>query len=278
LNNPAITTDSVIGISWSDGVSDGDSAVIDYRISYDQSTGNWVTLATGVTDKFYTTTVSLIAGQTYNFKIEARNTVGYSLMSDTLAILVAQEPDQLAVPSTEIVGDYVKITWVTPYDGSSSITGYQVTIRQNDDVTFTEESTNCDGLDSTIVTDHSCSVLISDLIVAPFYLEWGDSVYAKVTAINVIGNSLVSDEGNGAIILTIPDAPTDLANDATVTTSSQIGLTWNEGATNGGAAVIDYTINYGFATGSYTNSIDSITALSNPVTGLTVGVTYKFKV
>jgi hypothetical protein len=49
INNSAVTTKSVIGFSWSDGSSNGGTAVIDYRITYDQSTGNFVTLATGVT-------------------------------------------------------------------------------------------------------------------------------------------------------------------------------------------------------------------------------------
>jgi hypothetical protein len=220
----------------------------------------------------------LIAGQTYSFKIQARNTVGYSLVSEELAVLVAQVPDQPAAPTTEIDGDYVKITWVIPYDGSTLITGYFVTIRHNDGLTFSEESTNCDGLDSTIISEYSCSVLISDLLVAPYHLPYGSSVYAKVMAINIIGNSLISDEGNGAIILTIPDAPTDLANVPATTSSSQIGLTWNEGTENGGSIVIDYTITYGEDTGSYNNIIAGITGTSYTVIGLTAGVTYKFKV
>jgi hypothetical protein len=65
INNPAITTKSIIGFSWSDGASNGGTAVIDYRISYDQSTGNFVTLATGVTAKSYATTVALTSGRTY---------------------------------------------------------------------------------------------------------------------------------------------------------------------------------------------------------------------
>jgi len=59
------------------------------KISYDQSTGYFVTLATGVTEKFYTTQVPLISGQIYKFKIQARNTVGYSQMSEELSVLVA---------------------------------------------------------------------------------------------------------------------------------------------------------------------------------------------
>jgi hypothetical protein len=43
-----------------------------------------------------------------------------------------------------------------------------------------------------------------------------------------------------------------LVNIPSVTKSQQIGLTWNEGAQNGGSAVIDYTITYGESTGSFT--------------------------
>jgi hypothetical protein len=48
-NDPSITRDSVIGFTWVDGANDGGEQVIDYKITYDQSTGNYVTLAVGVT-------------------------------------------------------------------------------------------------------------------------------------------------------------------------------------------------------------------------------------
>ena len=69
-------------------------------------------------------------------------------------------------------------------------------------------------------------MLISDLRVAPYHLTWGSSVFAKVMAINIKGNSLVSDEGNGAVILTVPDAPIELIDLPMMTSSSQIGLSW----------------------------------------------------
>lgn len=69
-------------------------------------------------------------------------------------------------------------------------------------------------------------MLISDLIVAPYHLTWGSSVFAKVMAINIKGNSLDSDEGNGAVILTVPDAPIELLDLKMITSSSQIGLSW----------------------------------------------------
>jgi hypothetical protein len=51
----------------------------------------------------------------------------------------------------------------------------------------------------------------------PFNLAWGASIYVKVTAVNVKGTSPESAEGNGAVILTVPDAPVDLADSPTVT-------------------------------------------------------------
>jgi hypothetical protein len=78
--------------------------------------------------------------------------------------------------------------------------------------------------------------------VDPFFLHWGVSVYATVTAVNVYGSSLESSVGNGARILREPDAPVNLANNPNVTSGSQIGLTWAQGSENGGTPVTDFTL------------------------------------
>jgi hypothetical protein len=52
-DNVAVTTAYVIGLTWSDGTSNGGYPIIDYRISYDQSTGTFVTLEDGVTELSY---------------------------------------------------------------------------------------------------------------------------------------------------------------------------------------------------------------------------------
>jgi hypothetical protein len=88
-NDLTSTSKSVIRFTWEDGESDGGEAIIDYRITYDQSTSNFIILADGVTDRSYTTSVSLIAGRTYVFKVEARNSVGYSNYSVEKSILAA---------------------------------------------------------------------------------------------------------------------------------------------------------------------------------------------
>jgi hypothetical protein len=126
-------------------------------------------------------------------------------------------PDKSEAPTTTIDGSIVRIDWTIPYDGSSPITGYIITIKHNDGITYTEELSHCNGQEVAIIDNHSCDVLISDLIQSPYHHPWGSSIYAKIIAINIVGNSLISDEGNGAIILTIPDAPADLTNVPAVT-------------------------------------------------------------
>jgi len=55
---------------------------------------------------------------------------------------------------------------------------------------------------------------------------------------------LESEIGNGAVILTNPDAPINLAEVYSERTATSLGLTWEAGALDGGSSVKDYTVNY----------------------------------
>lgn len=65
-----------------------------------------------------------------------------------------------------------------------------------------------------------CIVPVNILRAAPFNLEWGSSVWAKIAVKNVIGTTAESGPGNGAIMLTSPDAPLDVSNVPEITTGS----------------------------------------------------------
>ncbi len=65
----------------------------------------------------------------------------------------------------------------------------------------------------------------------------------KVTARNSVGTSLQSAT-LAVLAAKVPDAPLSLANNAAVTTALQIGLTWSQGAYNGGVPVLDYRVSY----------------------------------
>ena len=96
-------------------------------------------------------------------------------------------------------------------------------------------------MSSSIAT--TCSIAVTTLRAAPYNLDWGTSVFAKVIASNIYGNSLASLEGNGAVITTTPDAPTALVEVYEQRTKSTLGLSWVAPVFTGGAVIEDYRVN-----------------------------------
>lgn len=127
------TSKTQVAFTWSDGASNGGQPILDYRISSDQGSGNWVVIQTGITSK------SLIvpdatSGSVYSFKIEARNIIGYSEYSQTLAVKAAIVPSAPVDVTTERQINNLIISWVAPSlnsldDYGDAIIGYRVFIR-----------------------------------------------------------------------------------------------------------------------------------------------------
>ena len=203
-----------------------------------------MTFASGITSTGYIAT-GLTPGVTYSFKVAAKNGYGVGDYSEPVAVLAAQRPDTPVAPTTTIYGNYdVKISWPEPFTGGSPITGYTILIRMYDEISFAEDPVNCDGTDPVIIAQQFCLVPISALKSLPYELEWDTGVYANVQAYNSYGYSGISPTGNGAIITTVPDAPINLQNVPSLTTATQIGFVWEDGAFDGGKQVLDYRIWY----------------------------------
>ena len=82
-----------MGLQWSPGTYDGASPVIDYQVSYAVQSGSFAVYSSNVVEANEIVT-GLTPGQTYEFKIEARNVIGLSEYSSVLTVLAAQEPGQ----------------------------------------------------------------------------------------------------------------------------------------------------------------------------------------
>lgn len=108
-------------------------------------------------------------------------------------------------------------------------------------MTFTEETVECDGTSSDVITNRSCIVNLTTLRADPYNLVLYDDIYIKIISINSYGESFQSNAGNNAYLQLVPDAPI-LTNDEVVTNANEIGITWVEGASNGGDPVIDYKL------------------------------------
>ena len=99
VNVALVTTGYQIGLSWTQGLSNGGTPVLDYKIMYDQATHNYVTLDSSISALTFTA-INLTPGLSYSFKIESRNAFGYSLSSTKVDVLAAQYPDTPLAPTT----------------------------------------------------------------------------------------------------------------------------------------------------------------------------------
>jgi hypothetical protein len=82
-------------------------------------------VATGVTETSYLAQ-SLTLGVTYEWTVESRNSIGYSLVSDSLQIFHALAPEQPSTPTTVQDGDDITIYWLAPTDNGSTISSYSI--------------------------------------------------------------------------------------------------------------------------------------------------------
>ena len=167
-------------------------------------------MVSGITD--LTITVSgLTAGVQYEFTVEARNSYGFSLSSELLTLLCAYIPEPPATVTTANLNSQVVVSWDAPVDNGYAVSAFKVLIQEKS-TTFTLENVECDGFDPDVVANRQCSVSLATLTASPYLLVQGDSVIAKVAAINIYGESVLSTEGSGAVIWQVPDAPILLAN------------------------------------------------------------------
>jgi len=87
----------------------------------------------------------------------------------------------------------------------------------------------------------------------------GDSIEVKIAATNAYGTSDFSLLGSGAVLQIVPYAPRFLQNDLSVTSASQLQITWQDGITDGGTPVIDWLVEMEEQPGLWVLLEDSIT-------------------
>jgi hypothetical protein len=227
-----LRTPSTISFDWLEGAANGGTPVLDYRISYDQASDDFVTLVSNL-NALTDTATGLTYGLYYKFKIESRNSFGFSEYSDTITILCAAAPEQPDVPVSSVFENMVNFDWDTPVNNGKQITGYNIYFRQSDDI-YSKQLMYCDGSDLTVISETACTIPLSVFTALPYNLELGDSINIKLTALNDYGESLVSEYGGGAVIQLVPDAPVLLENVLSITLDDRIGLVWYDGLSNGG--------------------------------------------
>lgn len=186
----------------------------------------------------------MVAGLTYNFKVESLNAFGYSVLSQPVSIFCATIPSQPTAPVTSVSTSFVTITWATPVTNGLPITSYSIYIRKGDQLTYITNNAVCDGTSALVISQTYCVLPLSTLTSTPYSLLKGYSINAYIVATNAYGSSTPSSLGNGGVIVLVTNSPILLVNDPTVTSRSVIKFTWTAPISNGGSSILDYTITY----------------------------------
>jgi len=124
-------TKSTLGLSWTAPVFIGGTVIIDYRINIAEQGQSYSVTATGVMSTSYSVT-GLTAVKTYELKVEARNSYGYSASSSVLTLLCAFIPDSPTTITTANANDKVSVSWNEPVSNGSPIIAYKILIKQKD--------------------------------------------------------------------------------------------------------------------------------------------------
>jgi len=221
-----------LSFEWRDGASNGGVSILDYEISYDNAGAVFAVLASNLVQRTFTAT-GLVYGSMYRFRVRARNAFGLSSYSQELELLFASYPSKVDAPTTTVITNYAIFNWNAPADNGTPITAYRVLIRQGGDTGFVEDKTLCDGTKFLVIQDTQCVVQLSHLSALPFQLLLGAEIQIKVMATNAYGDSVISDVGNGAIMVHVPDAPINLQDDPLTTSDSVIRFIWSDGVSDG---------------------------------------------
>ena len=194
----------------------------------------------------------LTNGTAYTFTVAATNDLGTGLASPaSVPVTPVTVPDAPVIESALAGNAQAALTWSTPDDEGSAITGYVITPH----------------IGSTAQTAVDVGPVNSDDFTG---LTNGTAYTFTVAAINGVGTGAASAASDAVTPATEPGAPTAVKGTAG---KGSVKLTWDAPASDGGSAITGYII-----TPSSGSPVTVGDVTTSTVTRLTNGVAYTFKV
>jgi len=170
MNQPQASSGSSnsLTVFWEGIATDaqtGASPIMSYGLEYKTGAGAWTTLQGDPTDSLNLSYIinGLVAGQSYSFRVRAKNEFGWGPYSNESSFIPRAVPSKMDPVVTVIDNIYVKISWTQPNENGAVITRYLIEIANFNYVAFAE-SPNCDGNEIQTFSDKYCLVLMSELI------------------------------------------------------------------------------------------------------------------
>ncbi|MFL6034592.1 MAG: fibronectin type III domain-containing protein, partial [Gaiellaceae bacterium] len=257
--NSATAGNASATLNWTAPASTGGSAITGYKVYRGTASGG-ETLLTTLGNVTSWSDAGLTNGVPYYYKVTAVNAVGESLLSNEVSAVPAGAPGPPTLTAAAASSGSVALTWNAPSsNGGAGITGYRV---------YRGTASGGEILRATLgaVTSWSDTGLAN-----------GTTYYYRVTALNSVGESSLSNELSAAptAAAAVPGAPT--LNSATAGNTT-VALSWSAPASNGGSAVTGYKVYRGTTSGGETllTTVGVVSSFTD--TGLANGTTYYYKV
>lgn len=170
-------------VSWTPPASDGGSPLLEYDLiqsppgtsicSPDSPDG-------GVTPPPTTCTATgLVSGQTYTFRVAARNVPGWGNYSvDSAPVTLGEVPAAPAAPALSVGTQQITLSWAAPANGGLAITGYRVDMSTNGGGLWGPATGSCAPAITQTSTATTCTAT---------GLSGGVSHVFRVAALNALG-------------------------------------------------------------------------------------------
>ena len=250
-----------VALSWTAPSNNG-SAITDYYVYYRQTSsgGGWSYFSDGTSTSASATVTGLTNGASYDFSVQALNSLGTSQSSNTAVSTPGAAPGVPTALTSTRGNAQVALSWTAPTNtGGFAVTDYKVEYKTSAGSTW---NIFADG------TSTGTTATVTSLTN-------GTGYDFRVSATNSIGTGSVS-----AISSATPAAAPGTPSAFTATAgNTQTSLAWTAPANNG-SALTDYKVEYKasadsswsvFADGTSTGTTATVTGLSN-------GVSYDFRV
>ena len=256
---------TTLTLNWNLPATNGGDDITDYVVEVSSDGGtNWTAIAHTPSPVRSFNVNNLTKGKAYKFRVSAVNSLGTgapsAVLSLTMGVTVPSAPRTLVIGT--VTSTTAALTWTPPTtNGGATISDYLV-------------ETSRDGGTIWNAVPHTASAnpKLDVTGLAP-----GISYLVRISAKNSAGYS-ESISGSFTTLLKVASAPSLIsARDVSDTT---LTLGWQLPASNGGAAITDYTVQVSSNLGVTWTSIahDPVNLRTFAVTALQAGTTYQFRV
>ena len=258
LRDSDATTTTQIKVDWEALAppEDGMSPVLTYNLEWDGGSDGetWAEVVGETTDYLlthFTVSSGTAPGESYRFRVRARNSLGWGEWSPVATVKAATRPAQTPAVATELdpATGGVRATITAPNDNSEPITAYRLEIAHG--ASWSEELASCDGGGAQVLADLTCLIPMSALLAAPFELVYADLIQVRAQAANAYGWGDLSDPAGALTVRTTPATVTAPVR-AAGTTTTLLRLEWAallSASDRGGAAITSYNVQWDAGTG-----------------------------